>query len=50
MLAKSRFIVGIICIIIAVAVFIFGEGRVPTTSGVVFAVLGLIMIAISRRK
>ena len=50
MLAKSRFIVGIICIITAVLLFIFRSGRIPTTSGIAFAILGIIMVAISRKK
>ena len=50
MLAKSRFIAGIICFIIAVLIFIFGKGRIPTTSGVAFTILGVIMVAISKKK
>lgn len=50
MLAKSRFIAGIICFIIAIIIFIYGKGRFPTTSGVAFTVLGIIMVAISKKK
>ena len=50
MLAKSRLIAGIGCLVVAVLIFIFGKGRYPTAGGVAFAVLGIIMISISRRK
>jgi len=50
MLAKSRFIVGIILIVVAVSIFVFGKGRVPASPGVASAILGLVMIAISRKK
>lgn len=46
---KSRFIVGLIMIAIAAGLFLFAEGDV-TAPAVAFGVLGLTMVAISRRK
>ncbi len=47
---KSRFIVGLVLIAIAVAIFLFGGGGYSTTGVIAIGVLGLITIAISRRK
>jgi len=47
-LKKSRFIVGIVVVVIAALMFLFGDF---STSGVtVIAILGLTSIAISRKK
>jgi hypothetical protein len=50
MLAKSRLIVGISCLVVSALIFLLGRGRYPTAGGVAFAVLGIIMVSISRRK
>ncbi len=47
---KSRLIVGLILIAAAVLLFVFGEGRYSTSGVVALAVLGLVSVAISRRK
>ena len=45
----SRLIVGLALIAVAVFLLIFGEGNYSTAGIVVFAILGLTAIAISRR-
>ena len=47
-LNKSRFIVGIIVVIIAILMFLFGD--YSTAGVIVIFILGLISIAISRKK
>jgi hypothetical protein len=49
-LNKSRLIVGIILIVIAVLMFLFVEGDYSTAGAIAIGVLGLVSIAISRRK
>jgi len=49
-LNKSRFIVGLILVAIAVLMFLFTEGDYYTTGAIGLGVLGLVSIAISRRK
>ena len=49
-LNKSRFIVGIVLVIIAAVMFLFAKGDYPTAGAIAIGVLGLISIAISRRK
>lgn len=46
----SRFIVGLILIVVAVAMFLFGGNNYSTAGAVGFGVLGLVSIAISRKK
>ncbi len=46
----SRFIVGLILIAIAVAMFLFGGNNYSTAGAVGLGVLGLVSIAISRKK
>jgi hypothetical protein len=47
---KSRLIVGLILIAAAVLLFVFGKGSYSTAGVVALGVLGLVSIAISRRK
>ena len=47
---RSRFIVGLVLIAIAALIFVFGEGGYSTAGVIGLGVLGLIMVAISRRK
>lgn len=49
-LNRSRFIVGLILVAIAVLMFLFTEGDYSTSGTIGLGVLGLISIAISRRK
>jgi hypothetical protein len=49
-LNKSRFIVGIVLVVIAVMMFLFAKGGYSTSGAVAIGVLGLTSIAISRRK
>ncbi len=49
MLNMSRFIVGIILVIIAVLMFLFAQGDYSTAGAIALGVLGLVSIAISRR-
>ena len=47
--SNSRFIVGILLVAGAAAMFLFGDGRYSTAGAVALAVLGLVSIAISRK-
>ena len=49
-LNRSRFIVGIILVVIAVLMFLFGKGDYSTAGATGIGVLGLLSIGISRRK
>ena len=49
-LNKSRFIVGIVLVVIAVMMYVFTKGGYSTAGAVAIGVLGLTSIAISRRK
>ena len=49
-LNKSRFVVGIVLVVIAVLVFLFGRGDYSTAGVIGIGVLGLVSIAISRRR
>jgi len=49
-LNKSRFIVGIILVIIAVLMLLFAKGDYSTAGAIGIGILGLVSIAISRRK
>jgi len=46
----SRFIVGLILIAVAVAMFLFGGENYPAAGAIGFGILGLAAIAISRKK
>lgn len=46
----SRLVVGLILIAAAVILFVLGEGTYATAGAVALGVLGLISVAISRRK
>lgn len=46
----SRLIVGLILIAVAVGIFVFGGGGYSTAGAVGLAVLGLVSIAIARKK
>jgi uncharacterized membrane protein len=48
-LNRSRLIVGLILILVAVMMFVLGESRFSTAGAVALGILGLISIAISRR-
>ena len=47
---RSRLIVGLILIAAAALMFVFGEGSYSTAGVIALLVLGLVSIAISRRK
>ncbi len=49
-LNKSRFIVGIVLVVIAVLMFLFVKGDYSTAGVIAIGVLGLISIAISRKR
>jgi hypothetical protein len=49
-LNKSRFIVGVVLVVIAVLMLLFVKGGYSITGAIAIAVLGLISIALSRRK
>ena len=49
-LNKSRFIVGLVLIAIAVLILLFNLGGYSTAGVIGLSVLGLVSIAISRRK
>jgi hypothetical protein len=46
----SRLIVGLILVAAAILLFIFGGGTYATAGAVALGVLGLVAVAISRRK
>jgi len=47
---KSRFVVGLILVAVAVLIFLFAEGDYSTPGAIVLGVIGLLSIAISRKK
>ena len=47
---KSRFTVGVVLVIAAVLMLLFGGGGYITAVAIAIGVLGLIIIAISRRR
>lgn len=47
---KSRLIIGLILIASAVLIYAFGESNYATSGVIALVVLGLVSIAISRRK
>ena len=47
---KSRLIVGLILVIAAALLFVFGKGSYSTAGVVALGILGLVSIAISRRQ
>lgn len=47
---KDRFIVGILCIALAIWMFVAGTDSGTTAPAIAVAVLGVIMVVISRRK
>ncbi len=49
-LNKSRFIVGIVLVVVAILIFLFLKGSYSTAGAIALGVLGLISIAISRRQ
>lgn len=49
-LNKSRFIVGLVLVLMAALMFLFAGGQYSTAGAVGMAMLGLISIAISRKK
>jgi hypothetical protein len=46
----SRFIIGLILVIAATVFFLLGKGAYATSGAIALGVLGLVSIAISRRK
>lgn len=49
-LSKSRFVVGLILVITAALMFLFGKGDYATSGVVAIGLIGLASIASSRRK
>lgn len=49
-LARSRLIVGLACVLVAVLLLWLGEGDGTTAGAVAFSILGLISIATARKK
>ena len=49
-LNKSRFIVGLILVVTAVLILLFTKGDYSTAGAIALGVLGLVSIAISRRR
>ena len=49
-LNSSRFIVGLVLIVIAVLLFLFANGGYSTAGAIGMGVLGLVSIAIARKK
>lgn len=49
-LDKSRFIVGIVLVVLAVLMFVFLRDSFSTAGAIAIGILGLVSIAISRRK
>ena len=49
-LNKSRFVVGLILVVIAVLMLLFTEGDYGTAGAIGLGVLGLVSLAISKRK
>jgi hypothetical protein len=49
-LNASRFIVGLILVVISVLMFLFANGDYSTAGAIGLGVLGLVSIAISRRE
>ena len=47
---RSQLVVGLMLIAVAVLLLLLGEGDSTTAGAVAFGVLGLVTIAISRRK
>jgi hypothetical protein len=47
---RSRFIVGLVLIAVAVVALVLGEGGSSTAGPIALGVLGLVSIAISRRN
>lgn len=47
---RSRFVVGVILVLMAALMFVAGEGSFAAAGAVALAVLGIVSIAISRRK
>ena len=46
----SRFIVGLILMAVAVGIFLFGGGEYSTAGAVGLGVLGIVSIALARKK
>jgi hypothetical protein len=46
---KDRFIVGLLCCTVAVIILLFAGGAGRTTGAVAFGVLGIAMMAVSKR-
>jgi hypothetical protein len=46
----SRLIVGLLLVVVAVLLLLLGEGAYATSGAIAFGVLGLVSLAISRRK
>ena len=49
-LKRSRLVVGIVLVIIAVLMFLFGSGNYSTAGAIAVGMIGLVSIAISRRR
>ena len=49
-LNKSRFIVGLVLVGVAALMFLFGRGEYSTAGAIGIGMLGLISVAVSRRR
>jgi hypothetical protein len=49
-LQRSRLIIGLLLIVVAAALFVLGANNFSTAGIIAIGVLGLILVAISRRK
>jgi hypothetical protein len=49
-LGRSRFIVGLVLVATAVLLLLLGEGGIYTGGAIALGIVGLVSIAISRRK
>ncbi len=49
-LNQSRFVVGIILVIVAALIFVFARGDCSSAGAIALGVLGLVSIAVARRN
>ena len=49
-LQRSRLIVGLVLVVVAALLYVLGAGSISTAGIIALGVLGLILVAIARRK